>query len=260
MRLSKSLKDAIKAHALDAYPHECCGLIVRNTFDGELDYIRMANISYDPANHFEIDPAEYAEIEVLFAIEAIVHSHPDGEPMPSEPDRVQMALHGVPWVIASVNHGVVNIRTHKPKAYTAPLVGREYVHGLQDCYSLVRDYYERECGLTLSDYPRAVDWWEDEHSPSLYVENFKNEGFVEVPLSDIQKHDVIICRVGRTYHPNHALIYLGDSGELASEKTPPIFGKNLVIHHPHGRNSVREIFGENWAKRVAMVVRHQSMF
>lgn len=249
MRLSKTTKDAIKAHALDAYPHECCGLIIGG------DYQPCINIAPDTLNGFEIDPT----ILVNADIQAIVHSHPDGEPMPSEPDRVQMALHGVPWVIASVNHGVVNIRTHKPKAYTAPLVGREYVHGLQDCYSLVRDYYERECGLTLSDYPRAVDWWEDENSPSLYVENFKTEGFVEVPLSDIQKHDAIICRVGRTYHPNHALVYLGDSGDLVSENAPPIFGKNLVIHHPHGRNSVREIFGENWAKRVAMVVRHTSM-
>ncbi len=93
------------------------------------------------------------------------------------------------------------------------------------------------------------------------------EGFIleslgnDVFLSDlcgreVQKHDVILCRVGRTHHVNHALIYLGD-GNLTSEKAPKVIGDNLVLHHPHGRLSVREIYGESWQKRTAMVVRHQ---
>ena len=75
--------------------------------------------------------------------------------------------------------------------------------------------------------------------------------------TDLQKHDVILCRVGRTHHVNHALIYVGD-GKLKSETTPDCVGNALILHHPHGSLSVREIYGDNWQRRTAMVVRHQA--
>ncbi|SIS10807.1 NlpC/P60 family protein, partial [Moraxella cuniculi DSM 21768] len=146
------------------------------------------------------------------------------------------------------------IKRHKPKAYQAPLIGREYHHSVQDCYSLVRDYYQRELNIHLPDFPRLDGWWEDAKHEPLYENNFTKAGFAQV--HDLQKHDVILCRVGRTEHINHALIYLGDDGQLTSETATPITGTSLILHHPHGRLSVREIYGESWQKRVAMVVRH----
>ncbi|MPX02156.1 phage tail protein, partial [Moraxella catarrhalis] len=63
---------------------------------------------------------------------------------------------------------------------------------------------------------------------------------------------------GRTHHVNHALIYLGD-GKLTSENTGEIIGDSIMLHHPHGGLSVREIYGDNWLKRTAMVVRHKAL-
>ena len=249
MRLNKSLKNGITEHAWAEYPNECCGLII----DGK--YQTCINISHDPANSFEIDPSQLIDDN----IQAIVHSHPNGSSEPSEIDRVQMGLHGVDWVIVGLGvhsdgEQYCSIKSHKPKAYKAPLIGREYYHGTQDCYSLVRDYYERELGITLPDFERRDSWWENpEHEP-LYERNFGKAGFVQV--HDLQKHDVILCRVGRTHHVNHALIYSGD-GKLKSEKTQKVIGDNLVLHHPHGRLSVREIYGESWQKRTAMIVRYR---
>lgn len=37
-------------------------------------------------------------------------------------------------------------------------------------------------------------------------------------------------------------------------------GNALILHHPYGRQSVREIYGKGWADRTVMVVRHHSMF
>lgn len=244
--MKKKTKQAIIQHAKACYPAECCGVIINDT------YYPCTNIA--PLGQFEIDPSEYLALQELGEIQAIVHSHPDGEPLPSEVDRVQMGLHGIPWVICGFGDGYESVRTHKPKAYKAPLLGRDYIHGLQDCYSLVRDYYKRELSIDLPDFERVDDWWENpEHEP-LYERNFGKAGFERV--HDLQKHDVILCRVGRTYHVNHALIYLGD-GKLKSEKTPNVIGNHLVIHHPHGRLSVREIYGESWQKRTAMIVRYK---
>lgn len=260
MRLTKILKDKIISHAWDDFPNECCGLIVQDMMDGGIHYVRLPNISPDPKNSFEIDPQEYAEIEYSFGILAIVHSHPNGEPLPSEVDKVQMGLHGVDWVIVGLGHTPTgakycDIKTHKPTAYTSPLLGREYHHGVQDCYSLVRDYYERELGIELPDFARVDEWWENADHEPLYENNFKKAGF-EVITGTPQKHDVILCRVGRTHHINHALVFIGD-GKLTSETTPDCVGDCLVLHHPHGRLSVREIYGESWQKRTAFVVRHR---
>ena len=231
-------------------------MIAQNIADGAISYIRLDNVAHDKKSHFEIDPIAYIELEQSFGIKAIVHSHPDGEPLPSEVDKAQMGLHGIDWVICGFGDDYCDIRRQKPKSYISPLLGRDYVHGLQDCYSLVRDYYDRELDITLPDFARIDDWWEDENHEPLYEQNFEKAGFVKV--GNLQQHDVILCRVGRTHHVNHALVYLGD-GKLQSEKTTPGVGDSLVIHHPHGRLSVREIYGENWQKRTAMIVRHKDL-
>jgi len=243
--LTKSIKAAIIDHANRDYPREACGIIIGK------EYIPCTNIAADDAQ-FEMCPYDLVGAEKEGKIRAYVHSHPDGNVLPSQPDRVQMNLHGLPWVITNG----IDVALHKPDGYQAPLLGREYHHGLMDCYSLVKDYYQRELGITLNDYERADAWWEDKDHDPLYLENFKAEGFVEVDT--IQKHDAILCRLGRTEHINHALVFIGD-GTIKSEPTEDIIGDCLVLHHPYGRDSIREIYGEAWQRRAVMIIRHKSL-
>lgn len=243
--LTKSVKAAINAHANHDYPREACGVIVNG------EYIPCTNVAMDDSQ-FEIDVMDIVGAEKEGKIQAYVHSHPDGTTAPSQPDRVQMNLHGLPWIITNGH----DVEIHKPDGYQAPLLGREYHHGLMDCYTLVKDYYQRELGIFLNDYKRKDEWWADESSESLYVDNFKKEGFVEVDT--IQEHDLILCRLGRTEHINHALVFIGD-GKLKSEPTEPVIGDCLVLHHPYGRDSIREIYGESWQRRAAIIIRHKSL-
>lgn len=243
--LTKSIKKAIIAHANADYPREACGVIVGK------EYIPCTNIAADNAQ-FEICPIDLVGASKEGAIKAYVHSHPDGSCQPSMPDKVQMNLHGKPWVITNG----IDVELHKPDGYQAPLLGREYHHGLMDCYTLVKDYYQRELGITLGDYERQDVWWEDAKSKPLYLDNFKAEGFVEV--DNIQKHDLILCRLGRTEHVNHALVFIGD-GTLKSERTDKVIGDSLVLHHPYNRESIREIYGEQWQRRAAVIIRHKSL-
>ena len=78
-------------------------------------------------------------------------------------------------------------------------------------------------------------------------------------MKDLQYGDVMLCRVGRTEHVNHAVIWLGDNGALKSEQTEPCVGSSLILHHPYNRKSVREVFGQQWQERVAITVRHRDV-
>lgn len=248
MKLSAKLKKAIHLHAAEMFPGECCGVIVNK------EYIRCQNIS-NFQDQFEIDPVDLAHAEEIGEIQAYVHSHPNASARASELDLIQIELHKKPWVICA--YPDIEFQVYEPCGYQAPLVGRNYQHGWQDCYSLVRDFYQREYGIALPDFERLDRWWESAENASLYLDNFSKAGFSEV--KDLQYGDVMLCRVGRTEHVNHAVIWLGDNGALKSEQTEPCVGSSLILHHPYNRKSVREVFGQQWQERVAITVRHRDV-
>ena len=245
MKLTAKLKKAIQAHAAEVYPSECCGVIVNK------EYIPCRNIS-DHKDQFEIHPEDLAKAEDMGEIQAYVHSHPNASARASEIDLIQIELHEKPWVICA--YPDIEFQVYEPCGYKAPLVGRNYIHGIQDCYSIVRDFYDRELGIKLIDFEREDAWWESKENKSLYLDGFGEAGFIEV--GDIQYGDVLLCRVGRTEHVNHAVIWLGDQTELKSEQTESCVGSSIILHHPYGRKSVREVFGSQWQERVAKVVRY----
>lgn len=245
MKLTAKLKKAIQAHAAKVYPSECCGVIVNK------QYIPCRNSS-DNKDQFEIHPEDLAKAEDMGEIQAYVHSHPNASARTSELDLIQIELHQKPWVICA--YPDIEFQVYEPCGYKAPLVGRNYIHGIQDCFSIVRDFYQRELGIYIPDYERQDLWWESKENKSLYLDGFGEAGFVEV--SDMQYGDVLLCRVGRTEHVNHAVIWLGDQTELKSEQTESCVGSSIILHHPYGRKSVREIFGLQWQERVAKVVRY----
>lgn len=248
MYILKAAKDAMLNHAAACYPRECCGLLVNR------EYIECENIA-DNDSEFKINPRDVVRAEKLGNIEAIVHSHPNGSVKPSTFDLIQMQHHNVPWVI--VAYPEIDIKVHAVKEYKAPLINREYIHGVLDCFSIVRDYYSRELGIQIANFDRIDKWWESASNSDLYVDNFASQGFVQV--DSLQRHDVILCRVQPTEHVNHALIYLGDDGSLTSEQSDAAIGQHLVLHHPYRRRSRREIYGRVWQQRKAIIVRHKSL-
>lgn len=265
MKLTKQLKTDIIAHALDCYPAECCGLIIKT--DVGTRYLPCTNKATDN-EQFSLCPKDFARAESMGEIQAIVHSHPDGGVLPSDLDKLQIEMHGVAWVIVAVSKqewgDEPSFGIYEPCGYRPPLLGRNYIHGVQDCYAIVRDFYECEFGIDLPDFERSDAWWEDENHAPLYENNFKMAGFVEVDLNgsqtdSLQYGDILLCRVGRTHHINHAVIWLGDNHALKSETAPPCVGNTLILHHPYGRQSVREIFGKGWADRAHLVVRHKAL-
>jgi len=98
--------DFILAHARQAHPEECCGLIV-----GQDDVVERLlpsdNVSNgDKTNSFEIDARmrfklirETGERSMM----GFYHSHPNGVPYPSDTDKAMVYEPELIWVIATLD-------------------------------------------------------------------------------------------------------------------------------------------------------------
>lgn len=252
--LTDEVKERLRSLTRKAFPNEMCAIIYDD--NGTVSVLDAPNTHDNPLAYFKIDARLIATLEGENKhIYAIAHSHPNGSADPSAEDQAQMNVHDIPFVIVGMD-GDISINTPS----RAPLVGRDYVHGTQDCFGIVRDYYARELGIHIPDYVRVDRWWEDAKADSLYVAHFEECDFVAVPKDKMQRHDVLLCRWGETKHVNHALIYLADDATMTSESAPPCIGSRLCLHHPYGGKSGRIILGEQRLSTCDYVVRHRSMF
>ncbi len=243
--MEQSTLHAIQAHAVAEYPRECCGLIVAAAA-GE-QYIACRNIANTPSEHFILPAEDYAAAEDHGEVLALVHSHPNAPSTPSDADRVICEESGLAWHIVSVGQVTGSepecgdLQTIHPCGYVAPLVGRQFAHGILDCYTLVRDFYALELGVRLSQYDRDDDWWEK--GQDLYsMDRLQAEGFEPI-TGELQRGDMILMQIRSTV-PNHAGVYLGEG---------------QMLHHLHGRLSERVPYGGMWAERTRYIVRHRQV-
>ena len=236
MKLSESLQAEILAYAKACDPKEMCGLI--HVVKGRKRFYACNNIAATPDEHFVMNPADYAAAEDLGEIVAVVHSHPTTRPVPSAADQISCNNTGIPWVI--VNPKTEEWGGCEPTVFDLPYVGREFAFGVVDCYSLCRDWYKREMGLELDDFPRRDRFWE--RGENLYLNSYSSQGFRRIPFEDLAYGDAILMQLGSEL-PNHAALYLGDQ---------------QILHHVQGRLSSRDVYGGYYVKNTAMVLRHES--
>lgn len=229
--------EAALAHAAESAPNESCGVII--LAHGKDIYAPCRNISPQPANHFLIDPADYAAAEDRGEIIAIVHSHYGIPAEATQGDRVMCESTALPWLITS--YPLNTWKMHYPDGYKAPLIGRPYVDGVLDCFTLVKDYYELELGIKINYYDHIGEWWHT--GKTLYLDHFIEEGFVRVD-GPLLKHDGLLMQMNSPT-PNHAAVYLGDD--------------NMILHHVTGRLSCRDVYGGFWRKATYMQLRHRSL-
>lgn len=108
--------DALRRHAEEAYPHECCGILI-GAVEGDTRtvqfVIRCRNARTDsPHRRYEIDPRELirAQREARqrgLEIVGFYHSHPHHPAQWSPTDLEQAHWIGCSYVISSVENGKV---------------------------------------------------------------------------------------------------------------------------------------------------------
>jgi proteasome lid subunit RPN8/RPN11 len=105
--------DEIVAHAREAAPRECCGVLVGKGFE-ILEAVRTRNLADDP-NCFVLDPKDHIGarrearargLEVL----GFYHSHPHSEPEPSASDLAQAMYPGHLYAIVQPLTAAAKVR------------------------------------------------------------------------------------------------------------------------------------------------------
>lgn len=252
--------DAARHHAEIEAPRESVGIVIDDGA-GHHEYVPLENVHPDPAKAFSISAGD--EARYLGQVRAVIHSHvlspaeinPGEGPLvagPSAGDMEQQAQMGLPWGLVTVidksNPDAARWAAHETVLWwgdqlpVEPLLGRPFVHGIWDCYSLIRDSYRRDefgfvrehygvKAITLPDFPRDFGWWhnrDDAENPvtprDMYRENFAAAGFREIERDDLRAGDVILCQF-QSDVVNHGGVYLGNG---------------VWIHHLRGRLSTRE--------------------
>ncbi len=241
MILSDKIALHIKNHALQNINEECCGLLIEK--DGETVAFSSLNTHHDKKNHYQISARSYIEASKLGKIIGDYHSHPYGESDGfSFLDKINAQGHDLIKVLYLHNKDKFYIyEPLKQKKY----LGREFKIGVNDCFSLVVDYYEQELNIKINDpfADRKDDDFFEKKSKEIYSNLSQiaaDQGFQFLKDYTLQRNDVLLISVKNEKFPSHFAIYLGN---------------NTILHQTRNSKSVISPLDEEQIERISGIFR-----
>ncbi len=115
LKIAAPALDAIRLHAEQAYPRECCGILLGRRADEErivLEAVACANVAQPPSavRRYTIAPEDLIRMqregrERTLEIVGFYHSHPDHPARWSAADLAEAYWPGCSYLIVTVDHG-----------------------------------------------------------------------------------------------------------------------------------------------------------
>lgn len=199
--------DELNRGILNNYPNESCGFILQDN-----TIIFCMNISETPEKSFKINPIDYVKFSEQ--LKYIFHSHcinprtsRNLDPRtPSVADMKGQEVSGIPWLIFATEGWVVSEAIELPRTPSSDYLERPFIWFINDCYTLVQDYYKFELGIELKPYI-LHDYTAVRKSDKVFDEFIEDYGFIELQnLDDLQNGDLFILD-NSGFRENHLGIY-----------------------------------------------------
>lgn len=240
---SSDLKAAMRLAGETSYPNEACGLVV--SVGKKSRIFECKNHAEDKRNQFRIAAEDFARLSDMGEVVGVWHTHCEESENPSDADRAACESSELTWYILAVRKvedqtfTFSDILVLTPSGFEMDYLGRPYIFGVFDCYSLIVDYYRREFDIVLGNYPHIDNWANLGHN--FFAESYEKEGFIRLIDQAPTAGDLFLIQSGATV-PNHVAIYLGDE---------------IIMHQTHGRLSRRDIYGGYWQKHTTHHLRRR---
>ena len=219
-------KDYAIKYAKEIAPDESCGLVA--IIKGKETFWPCKNLAESKFEYFIIDPDDWVKAEDSGEVIAVFHSHPQMPPFPSQADLASCEYLNLPFYI--VTPETREWHYFEPSGYKKGLIGRQWVWGVQDCCSLIYDWYEEKRNIVLKHWERPKSPKEFSESP-LFEYGIPRTGFKELDDTlDLEIGDVLLMDTG-TGNLDHVALYVGDQ---------------TILHHCVKRLSCRETYDQKW--------------
>lgn len=131
----------------------------------------------------------------------------------------------------------------------AHLLGRPFIEGKNDCFSLARDFYKDNWGIEIRDYARPTGW--EKTGRSLITEYLHDEGFevVHEPIRLIRPGDGLLLAINAPF-ATHMGIYLGRDETC----------RDYVLDQQYGKLSRKRPFTGIFRGLLCAQVRHPTVY
>jgi len=248
MNLTKHIKEHIKSHALENHPNECCGLIVEKNTKHEV--FKCRNISTSPLTSFSLDPLDYLKCSSRGKIKSVYHSHLEEEEF-SEADKTNSSYHNVNYIMFNIKNN--SFREFNPKKQRTLYLNKPFKVGVNDCFTLVRDYLRENTKTQLpSEVCKAYFFGARKENLQKAIDlidevalSYVKKDFLKISVShinELKKSDILVIGLRENNTPLHLAVYLGD---------------NMVIHHPRNKYVTTEKVTSSFANRIIYAYRPQ---
>lgn len=224
----------IMEHAEASPNREACGFLLLDT-KGSLE-VRKTSNSAGANDKWQIHPAEHLNAVNTGRLFGMYHTHiGDDDEKPSGPDKQCAEVALLPMFIYSLK--TRKFSYYRPRATIKPFENREFIAGVQDCASLIIDYYEVNWGVAI---PHCARTPQNIKEGIGLLEDYLNGIMQKVPTDSMQKDDLLTFSIGNKGRENHVGIYLGDG---------------RILHQLMGRPSEARVLTPAWRNQIINVMR-----
>jgi proteasome lid subunit RPN8/RPN11 len=233
MRLNNYFEQIV-SHAEESPAREVCGFLF---IDGQGSLVAKPakNIATDN-NTWRIHSEEAILAFRSGRLFATYHSHIADDEVPSESDIESSESCEVPFFIYS--RVTRKFAYYRPKVLIPQLEGRCFIAGVQDCYSLVQDYFDVKFGIKIPFCVRTPQ--NIEKGLNLNLEDLVKDNFDRVTDGSLRENDILTFSIGNQGIENHTGVYVKDG---------------VLLHQLQGRVSAMQSYTESWRRNNVKVFR-----